>query len=163
MMPKLITCSVFASSAVNVDIDLTTVAHLVLFTAFVLIMKQLLFDPLLRVFEERERRTAGAIEKAREMDEQAIALKRKHDQKMEEIRREAAHERERMRRETLTLQSEMQEAARAAAHGTLEKGLARIDAEVGRSRAALEAQREALAAEIASKVLGRAVLGREGR
>src|SRR5688500_10620811 len=85
------------SGAVNIDVDPTAIAQLVLFTAFAVMMKPLVFDPLMRVFEERERQTVGAKQDARKIDEDAIALKHDLDKKLEGIRREASIDREQIR------------------------------------------------------------------
>jgi F-type H+-transporting ATPase subunit b len=146
-----------ASSAVTVDVDMTFVAHLVLFTAFTVVMKDLIFDPLLKVFEERERRTHGAIDAARKMDEQAIALKQELDGKLEDIRREAAVDREAVREHVKQIESELMNEARDAMTKELDAGMAAIRIEVTDIRKDLEKNRAPLAAEIASKVLGREV------
>ena len=155
----------FASGAVTVDLNMTAIAHLVLFTAFVVLMKDLIFDPLLKVFEEREKRTSGAIDKARKMDEQALSLKQEYDTKLEDVRREAAVDREHVRAKVKKLETEMTTSARDAVSKTLETGMSKIDAEVSGIRQDLDAQRGPLASQIASRVLGRHVEGRhvEGR
>ena len=150
-----------ASGAVNVDLDPTFIAHFVLFTAFVVLMKDLIFDPLMRVFEERERRTAGAISRARELDEQAIQLKQEFDDRLDEVRRDAAVDRERIREEVKQLEAELSEEARAAVKTKLEAGLAAIGEDVKQIQSDLESDRSALAAQIASKVLGREVSAQE--
>jgi len=148
-----------ASSAVTVDLDPTFILHFLMFTAFVVVMKDLIFDPLLEVFEERDRRTKGAIVDAREMDEQALALKQEFDGKLEGVRRDAAVDRERIRGSVKQLESEMMTEARETVSKTLDSGMVKIDAEVSSIRADLAAQRGTLAATIASKVLGREVRG----
>jgi F-type H+-transporting ATPase subunit b len=145
------------SSAVVVDLDPTFIAHFVLFTAFVVLMKDLIFDPLLKVFDERERRTHGAIAAARKMDEQAIALKQELDGKLEDIRREAAVDREAVRERVKAVESELMAEAREAMTKKLDAGMAEIHLEVKEIRKDLEANRAPLAADIASKVLGREV------
>jgi F-type H+-transporting ATPase subunit b len=147
----------FASGAVTIDLNLTVLAHMVLFVAFATILKPLIFDPLLRVFEERERRTVGAKDMAREIDERAIEAKHEFDSKMDEVRREAAGAREQVRGETMKLQGDMMHGAREAADATLDKGMGGIEAEVKRIRDDLRGQQPALAAQIASRVLGREV------
>ena len=42
--------------AVNVDFDLTVVGQIVLFVTLMLVLKPWLFDPMLKLFEEREKR-----------------------------------------------------------------------------------------------------------
>lgn len=158
MQSHLVTNPLFASGGgVTVDVDLTMVAHMVLFTAFVLMISEVLFKPLLRVFEERQRRTRGAVDQARAMDEQAIALKQDFDQKMDEIRREAGIDRDKARRENAALEADLNEQHRGAAQQALDAGMAKINDEVARIRRELEAQQQLLAAEIASRVMGREV------
>ena len=147
----------FAAGAVNVDLDLTFFAHFILFTAFVVLMKDLVLDPLLRVFDERDRRTRGAIEGAREMDEQAIALKQDFEGKLEGVRREAAVDRERARSRVKKAESELMDSARAKVAETLKTGTMEIALEVDRIRKDLDAQQGKLASEIAGRVLGREV------
>jgi F-type H+-transporting ATPase subunit b len=147
----------FAAGAVNVDVDVTLFAQLVLFTAFVVLMKDLVFEPLLAVFEARERRTEGAKEKAREMDELAIERMAELETKKEAIRREAAGDRERIRARVKALETRLLGEAREAASRTVDSGLSKIRGEVTHTRRDLEGGRAALAAEIASRVLGRPV------
>jgi F-type H+-transporting ATPase subunit b len=149
-----------ASGAVTLDLSLAVVGQLVLFAFFVLVSKPLLFDPLLRVFEAREERTAGAIERARRMDEQAIVLKQEYEERIERVRRQAAVDRERIRGELKKREAELMAAARANATAALTEGLSTIEREGAEIRRALDVERQALATEIASRVLGRAVDGR---
>ncbi len=146
-----------SSSAVTVDLDPTFIAHFILFTAFVVLMKDLIFDPLLKVFEERERRTHGAVSAARKMDEQTISLKQELDAKLEGIRRDAAVDRDQVRERVKQLESELMAEARDAMSQDLDAGMAKLDGEVAEIRKDLKAHRGPLAAEIASKVLGREV------
>lgn len=156
-MHHVTTNPLLASSAVNLDLDITAVIHFVLFAAFVLLMKDLVFEPLMKVFDERERRTAGAIERAREMDEEAIELKQEYEEKIEGIRREAATDRERIRGNVKRLEREMMAATRTAVEKTLDRGMTSIEVDVAKIRKDLSAQRGELASDIASRVLGREV------
>lgn len=147
----------FASGGVSVDFDLTFLAQFVLFTMFVIVIKPLLFDPLLRVFEEREKRTEGAKRKARTMDEKAGELSLRYQSELERVRREANVERDRMRGETARLEAQIMAEARAETARIVEEGKALIANEAALLRKELKAAQPALAAEIASRVLGREV------
>src|SRR5215470_9207788 len=99
---------IFASGAdVSVDFDLTFLAQFVLFATFITILRPLLFEPLLRVFEERERRTEGAKREARQMDAKAGDLSTQYDAELEKVRRIAGAERERLRAETAKLEAQI--------------------------------------------------------
>jgi F-type H+-transporting ATPase subunit b len=151
------TSQLIASGAVNLDLDATAIAQFLLFTAFVVLMKDVIFDPLLKVFDERERRTAGAIDDARDLDEKAIALKGQYDARVEEVRRDAAIDRDRLRAKMKQIESEMTDASRSAATEKLENGLGILGREAAAVRKDLDAQQAALASQIASRVLGREV------
>lgn len=142
---------------VNVDFDYSFLVQLVIFGAFIVLLKPIVFDPMLRLFEERERRTEGVRKRAREMDEKAAAFFQKYEAAMETVRREASQERERLRAETAKLEARILEEARAESQRILDAGHASIAVEVARLRTELEASRPALAAQIASKLLGREV------
>ena len=142
---------------VSVDFDYSFLVQLVLFGAFVVLLKPIVFDPMLRLFEEREKRTDGVRKHAREMDEKAAKFFQKYESAMETVRREAAQERERLRAETAKLEARILEEAKAESQRILDEGQKTVTAEVARLRSELEAARPALAAQIASKLLGREV------
>ncbi|MBK8253878.1 MAG: ATP synthase F0 subunit B [Polyangiaceae bacterium] len=158
MSGALLSSKLFASGGdIVVDFDFSFLAQCVLFTFFVILLKPLLFDPLMKVFEEREKRIDGAKAEAREMDKQAADLLTEYEAEMEKIRREASREREELRAETARVEAQIMAEARAEAAKILEAGKARIDAEVETLRKELDKQTPALAAEIASRVIGREV------
>jgi len=156
-MRELFPLSLLASGGVSVDLDATFVAQFVLFACFVVVMKPLMFDPLIRVFEERDRRTAGAIAQAHELDQRADELKQEVDRGLEGVRREAVEHRDRLRAEAAKREAAMLAAARVAAAKTVDQGKAEVGQEIERIRRELETERQRLAAEVASRVLGREV------
>lgn len=156
-MPSAIAHLFASSSAVSVDFDLTFVAQLVLFATFLVVMKPMLFDPLLRVFEERERRTEGAKDEAREMDARAGELSKRYEEELETVRQTASLERDAQRAKTAKLEAQRMAEARAEVAVIVEQGKAKIRTEMEALRLDLERSRPALAAEIASRLLGREV------
>lgn len=146
-----------SGSDVNVDFDLSVLAQIALFGLFMVVLKPILFDPILKLFEEREKLTDGSRGTAREMDERAAALVAKFEAEIEKVRREATVERDRLRAETVKLEAKMLEDAKADATRILTEGRAKIEKEVASLRSELEASRPALAQQIAAKLLGREV------
>jgi len=157
MQGALAPLRLFAAGDINVDFDLTFLAQLALFAFFIVLLKPLLFDPLLKVFEERDRCTEGAKAEAREMDKRAAELHTEYEAELEKIRRAASREREDLRAETARLEAKIMAEARQEAAKILEAGKARIAAEMDELRRELDQQAPALAIEIASKVIGREV------
>lgn len=161
--------SVFSSSAlallsstasqagVTVDFDGSVLIQFVAFIILFLLIKPLLLDPFLRVIEERERRTIGAKDEAREMDEKAADIIRRYEAELEKVRRVAGEERERMRSEAQKLEARILGQAREAADRVVEEGRARIAKEAEMIRTDLRAVTTTLASDIAERVLGREV------
>lgn len=149
-------------AAVRVDLDRTVVLAFVLFIALVVVLKPLLFDPVLRVFELREQRTDGVKAEAREMQERAGELLRKYERELEQVNRVASEERERVRQETTKLEGQILAEARSAAQAIVEAGRQDIEREVGTVRQALTDTTGSLARDIVSGVLGRSLDGRSG-
>lgn len=145
------------ASAINLAIDLTFLAQFVLFGVFVTLLKPLLFDPLLKVFEERERRTEGAKDEARHMDAEAGELLQRYESELANVRRQAGAERERLRAEASRLEAKIMDEARAETAKILDEGKARISAEVTELRKQLDATKPELARDIAARMLDREV------
>lgn len=146
-----------SGGAVNIDFDLTFVGQMVVFTVLFVVLRPLLFDPVLALFEERERRTDGARTSAREMQEKAGELLRRYEQEIKKVQRVAAEERDRVRAETARLEAEELRAAREVTEKVVADGRARIQEEVHAIRFELGQNAERLARDIAGRVLGREV------
>ncbi len=145
------------ASAISVDFDLTFLAQFVLFAAFITVLKPLLFDPLLKVFAERERRTEGAKKEAQKMDAEAGELLTRYEAALEKVRQEAGRDREKLRAEAAALEAKIMAEARNEAARILEIGKARIAADVAELRKELDRARPELASQIASRILDREV------
>ncbi len=140
---------------VTLDFDMTFVAQMVLFGIFVIVVKPLLFDPLMKLFEERERRTEGAKVLARRMDERAGELLRRYETELDAVRRVAAEERDKLRAEAQKLEAQILAEARAEAAKLVDDGKKKLDVERKAIRAELSARAPQIAKDIASRVLGR--------
>jgi F-type H+-transporting ATPase subunit b len=146
-----------AAGGVNLDFDLTFLGQMVAFTLLVLVLKPLLFDPMMKLFEERERRTEGAKLLARKMDERAGELLRRYEAEIEKVRRAAGEERERLLREGQQLEAKIVEQTRTEIAKTIEEGKGSLAREAVAIRADLHGRSQQLARNIASTVLGREI------
>jgi F-type H+-transporting ATPase subunit b len=145
------------NEAVTVDLDKSVLLQVVLFSLLVIILKFLLFDPVLRVFALREQRTEGAKGDARHLQERAGELLRRYELEVERINRVAAAERERLRAETVKLEAEILHEAREAAARIIADGRHRIEMEVNQIRFDLGRESERAARQVAALALGREV------
>jgi F-type H+-transporting ATPase subunit b len=146
---------VWASARAIVDLDFTVLIQLGLFLLCFLLLRSLVFKPLLRLVDERRAQTLGAREDAKRLDGEADERTKKVSRAVNEAKSQAADERERLRqlakrREQEIVQAAKDEAARVA-------DAARIKVEAQRAAGEREAQghvRE-LAGGIAARLAGR--------
>jgi F-type H+-transporting ATPase subunit b len=139
------------------DFDLTFVLMMVVFATLIVVLKPLLFEPVLRVFEERERRTDGARDAARSMQEQAGELLSRYEKELAKVHEVARQERDRMRADAAKVEAEVMAQARDTANRILEEGRARIARESRQIEFALGRESERLARNVAEAVLGRSL------
>jgi F-type H+-transporting ATPase subunit b len=146
-----------AASPINVDIDLTFVVQLVLFVVFTLLLKPILLDPMLKLFEEREKRIDGAKAQARRIDEKSAGALAKYEAEMNKARAAAGAERDRIRAEGIKREQEILAAVRAATAKTVDEGKRSVQAAAEKARTALRAEAGNMARDLATRVLGREV------
>jgi F-type H+-transporting ATPase subunit b len=146
-----------APEAIHVDLDLTFLVQVVLFVGLTLVLKPVLFDPLLKLFEEREKRIDGAKAQARKIDEKSAGALARYEAEMAKARAAATAERDRIRAEGLAREREILGGARATTTKVIDDGKRMAQAEAERVRAALKVRAAELARDLASRVLGREV------
>ncbi len=146
-----------AEGAVNVDLDASLVVQIVLFLVLLVALKPLLFDPMLKLFEEREKRIEGTRREATKEDERSAKALAKYEAILGKAREAGGAERDAVRAEGMKREAELMAQVRAATAQTLEQGRAAIAAETREARSKLAAESTALGRAIASRVLGREV------
>jgi F-type H+-transporting ATPase subunit b len=146
-----------APQAINVDVDFTFVVQVVLFVALTVVLKPILFDPMLKLFEERERRIDGAKLQARKIDEKSANALGKYETEMAKARAAANAERDKIRAEGLSREQQILGAAREATTKIADDGKRNAHLEADRVRKALKIQAADMARVIASRVLDREV------
>jgi F-type H+-transporting ATPase subunit b len=144
-------------AAVTVDLDRSVLLQMALFSVLIVLLKPLLFDPMLRVFALREERTEGARTEARGMQERAADILANYEKELAKIRVVAAEERDKVRLETAKLETQILEEANQASARILEDGRRQIAAELQSIREKLAQRSTELAQDIGSQVMGREV------
>jgi len=150
-----VTGLVAMSGGVNLDFDNTVILQAALFTALLLILKPLLFDPMLRIFALREERTDGARATARELQERAGDLLGQYERELARVSQVAAEERDKLRAETARLEAQIMREGREATAKIVEQGRKRIEAEVNAIRFELGRETEKVSEMIVARVLNR--------
>ena len=148
-----------AGGGVDVDFDATLLIVIALFLFLWIVLKPLLFDPMLRLFEERERRIDGAKLLARKIDEKSAGALTQYEAEMQRARAGANVEREKLRTEGLKREAEILAKVRAHTAATLEAGRKEMKEAAVKARVGLGTEMQTLAADFASRALGREVRG----
>jgi F-type H+-transporting ATPase subunit b len=142
------------AGGVPLDFDRTVLVQIVIFTVLILVLKPLLFDPVLKVFALREERTEGARATARELQEKAGELLQRYEKELERVHQVAAEERELLRSETSKLEAEILHEGRAVTTRIVEEGRRKIETEVSAIRFDLGKESERVAQLIVDRVSG---------
>lgn len=157
MLLASIDAGITAPQAISVDFDATFLVQIVLFVGLTLVLKPMLFDPMLKLFEEREKRTDGAKLQARKVDEKSATALATYDAEMTKARAAANAERDKMRAEALKREQEILGSVRIVVAKAIEDGKRAAHSEAERARTALKADATALARDLAGRILGREV------
>jgi F-type H+-transporting ATPase subunit b len=145
------------AGGVPLDFDRTVLLQIVVFTILIVVLKPLLFDPVLKVFSLREERTEGAKATARELQEKAGELLQRYEKELQRVQQVAADERDVLRSETSKLEAEILREARDATTRIVEEGRRKIETEVNAIRIAVGAESEKVAQMIVERVIGQGV------
>ena len=142
------------AGGVPLDFDRTVLLQILVFAVLIVVLKPLLFDPVLKVFSLREERTEGAKATARELQEKAGELLQRYEKELVRVQEVAANERDLLRSETSKLEAEILREARDATARIVEDGRRKIETEVNAIRIAVGAESEKVAQMIVDRVVG---------
>ena len=146
-----------AEGAVTVDADLSLFVQLGLFVVLLLVLKPTLFDPMMKLFEEREARIEGTRNQATKTDIKSAKAKAKADAIVAKGREEGTAARETLRADGVKREAELMNLVRAATAKTLEEGRAATGSDADAARKQLRLDAHSLGREMAARVLGREV------
>jgi F-type H+-transporting ATPase subunit b len=148
-----------AAGGVNLDFDATLFVQVGFIIVLWLVLKPLLFDPMLKLFEEREKRIEGAIKRARRIDEESADAMTSYNAQVAKARAEGAAEREKLRAEGLRKESDLLTKVRTETQKKVDDARTQIQKDAAAVRSTLEPQTRELAKDFAKRVLGREVAG----
>jgi F-type H+-transporting ATPase subunit b len=131
------------------DFAILVVNFIVLYFA----LNKLLFQPLARIFREREAATKGALDEARSLTTQKDNAIAALNAELAEAREKAKAARNTLREEGLERQKEMTDKSEAEALALIGKAQAELQAETGKVRAEMKADVEKFSEEIVRKLV----------
>ena len=157
MVTALVLASEGTGNIINPDGSLVVI--LLLFLIFVFLLNRILFQPVARVLDEREKLTGGAREEARAAAGELKGKLAEFEDRIRLARAESYRYLEQRRAAALARRNQHIEEARFMAASTIEKGKREIASQAEHARASLGSEALQIAGRIAHTVLGRAVSG----
>jgi F-type H+-transporting ATPase subunit b len=128
---------------------------IVLFLALIVPCQKLLFEPLLRVLDERKARIEGRELQAREIEQDANQVQGRYETQIDGARTRAQQARRDALDAARAEHARLTHQARSAAESEVASGRSAVQQALDSARAQLSDDAEALAREAASQVLGR--------
>jgi F-type H+-transporting ATPase subunit b len=138
-----------------VSLDSSVIPALVIFLSLVVALNYLLFKPLMRIQDERARRTSGSMEESREKLDRHAKLVESYEAAIRNGRMEGYRRQEQVRSEAMTKRASALEKAKLSAEQMLQQSREQIAGQVRDAKANLGRDAQELAARITSAVLKR--------
>ena len=124
------------------------------FVILLVVLNTIVFKPFLRLFQEREDNTSGALEKARALDKEKDGILAQIDEKLGEARGKARKSFEELSSEGIEAQRTALEAAQNEAVEINRKAKADLEAASEKASASLKSDIEKFAKQIVEKLVG---------
>ena len=124
------------------------------FILLLLILNKILFQPMLRLFKERDDRTRGALEGAKALDKEKDTLMENIEKKLAGGRAEARTIFEELSSEGMGLQRSEVESAQNEAVEINRKAKAELETAVAQARASLKSDIDTFAKQIVERLVG---------
>jgi F-type H+-transporting ATPase subunit b len=140
-----------------IDLDGTAFVQFGLFLLLMLLLRQFLWRPYLKVLGERTTRIDGYKQEAVRLDAEAAARLARAEAALAEARRVGAGERVEARAAAHKREQELLAAANAAAQKTLAEARQRVTATLAAERTKLQQTATEIGTQAARKILGREV------
>lgn len=147
--------ALLGEGGVDVDINATFIIQVVLVVVLLLVLKPVLFEPMLKLFEAREQRIDGAKKKARETDIKSAKAESEFQAQLGKAQAAGNVERERLRGEGVKAENEVLAKVRAETAAFLDERRQKAQEELKAARAELKGSGQELAKQLAARVLGR--------
>lgn len=140
-----------------IAIDYSILVQIVAFLILWFLLGKLLFQPFLRLLEEREKRTEGAKEDTDAITAEGERLKSDYAKRMAKARDEAEAAMQAILAEAVRAREQILARARESAGRSLQGTRQQISRELQAARGLIGEESQAAAREIAEKIIGRKI------
>ena len=135
--------------------DFTIVYQIILFLILWAILSKVLFHPYLSLLDERERKTAGALREAGELEREGERLRVEYEEKIAQAQAAGYAAKEVILKEANGQREKLVAQAREEAAHLLERARGEVQAQMEKERQLAVTEAETIAREMVSKILGR--------
>ena len=139
------------------EINATILLQLALFLVLMVMLSQFLFQPLMRLFDARERRIDGAQEEAKQYRENADQKAAIIEERVNHARQEARETLNEFKARAKNREVEIIGAAREVSQARLGEAREALEQQVDQAKSKLNNDAMSLAEDMAAKALGRAL------
>ncbi|MEM9067548.1 MAG: ATP synthase F0 subunit B [Myxococcota bacterium] len=147
----------FLSGGSIIDLDGTFFFQFAIFWVAFLVLRKLVFHPIIAVIEAREEAIDGARQKARDLEKDSADREKEFATKMRSVRLGAGEERDKLRDEAKHLEDSILDKVRSETEKQMAEAHAKMASEAAKVRSEISAQTPILAKQIAAKLLQREV------
>ena len=139
----------------EISVDVTFAIQIVSFFVLWVVLRKLLFEPMIEVLEKREDRTRGSLEAASHIHSDVEAMRADYQEHLRNARQKSLEDMEASRKLTIAEERTILSAARDQAAARLAVSRVEIGKQVDAARAVLDRDSSALAGQLVEKVVGR--------
>ncbi len=140
-----------------IEINWTILLQIANFLILMAVLNVLLYRPLREVINRRKETVEGGHKTARDLELQIKEKMARYEQQLQEAKSQGASEKAALRQAAARDEAEILGQAHGQAAEKLEKIKQQVAVEADQARGALKKEAKSLAADIASKILGRAL------
>jgi len=140
-----------------ISLDISILYQIILFVVLWLILNKILFQPYLRLLEERERKTTGAQHDSADLEHEGARLRAQYQEKIAQAQTAGYAAKDAFLQDARQQREKILAEARQEAKQTLERVRGEIAAALEREKRLAVAEAATVAGEMVSKVLGRRV------
>ncbi len=140
-----------------IEVDKTLLIQVVNFLVLMFVLNVILYKPIMKIMDSRQKRIDDANEEVRELDETVQEKVADYEERLRRARAEAMEQREAIKNEGTEKATEIIGQARAEVGEMIQGFKTKVAAEKEEARQVLHRQTRRIALEISEKVLGRSV------
>ncbi len=138
-----------------ISIDWTLGLQFINFVVLMLALNVILYRPLRTMLQQRKETVDGSYQKAKSLEGAIEEKMARYQEQLQQAKLKGNQEKSELRNQALAEEGTILSAARSAATDYMESIKGKVAGEADQARQSLKAETEALASQIASKVLGR--------